>query len=341
MEEDDGLVFHRLAQAGRLVPITSTFPSTTCTALTTLWTGYAPAAHGSLAYELFLRELGVAASVLFFWPVRYRQRDVLGQWGIDPETFIPVPGLAERIVDQGARTHALISKTYATSMLTRMLQRGVQETGGFVGQGDMWLELQRAIEKHQDNKLFLTLYCHTIDSITHQYSPDDASWRLELRAMARMLEEGFLSRLTPRQREGTLLLITADHGGVPTLFQDAIQLSHHPDLREALLFPPVGETRVPFLHTRGDNLDFVLSCMEKLSHSFATLTREQILQSGLLGPGPTYVETPHRLGDLVGIARGNHFLAQHETHLKMKGRHGGLSPQEMLVPLVGVRLDAL
>jgi hypothetical protein len=232
-------------------------------------------------------------------------------------------------------------------MLTKILQRGVHETKGFVGQGDMWLEMQRAIARHhdgrhRDSKLFLTLYCGSIDGITHQYGPDDESWHLELRAMARMMDEGFLSRLTPEQRDGTLLLITADHGGVPTLLHDAIQLDHHPELGDALLFPPVGETRVPFMYARADRLDFAQAYMaERLGHSFVTLTREQVLQSGLLGPGPIYVETPHRLGDLVGIARGNHFLAQNDHHLKMKGRHGGLSPREMLVPLIGVRLDAL
>ena len=108
------------------------------------------------------------------------------------------------------------------------------------------------------------------------------------------------------------------------------------------MFPPVGETRVPFLYARGDRLDFIKTYMqERLSNSFVTLTREQVLQSGLLGPGPMYVETPHRLGDVIGIARGNHFLAQNDHHLKLRGRHGGLSPQEMLVPLIGVRLDAL
>jgi hypothetical protein len=255
-----------------------------------------------------------------------------------------VPGLAERLVSQGIRTHPLFPSAHAGSptLLGRILFRGVQEFDGYVGQGDMWLGLQRAIEKHGDNKLLLYLHCGTLDGITHHYSPDDASWGLELRNLARMMDEGFLSRLTTAQRDGTLLLITADHGGVPTLVQDAVQLKHHPDLRDALLFPPVGEARVPFLHTRGDNRESVRAYMEeRLRKEFVTLTREQVLESGLLGPGPLYVETPHRLGDLVGVARGNHYLAHTKGHLQMRGQHGGLSPQEMLVPLIGVRLDAL
>ncbi len=80
---------------------------------------------------------------------------------------------------------------------------------------------------------------------------------------------------------------------------------------------------------------------EHLGEAFVTLTRKQVLASGLLGPGPLATETPHRLGDLVGVAYGDRYLASKSRQLKMLGRHGGLTPAEMLVPLLGVRLDAL
>lgn len=347
MRADPTLIFHRLAQAGSLLPISSTFPSTTCTALTTLWTGCAPAAHGSLAFEVWLREFGVAASILFFWPAHYHHRDALLGWGLDLETFIPVPGLAQQLAEQGVVTHALIDKSYASSAFTRMTQRGVRATDGFISVGDMWLNLARALAQYRDDKLLFVLYCGTVDGITHQYSPADPSWTLELRSMARMLEEGFLAQLTPAQRQGTLLLITADHGGVDTPLKDAIQIKHHPDLRDALRIQPLGESRTPFLYARPDSLDRVRRYMqERLGRSFVTWTRQQVLDSGLLGSGPLspgllYRETPHRLGDLVAVARGNRFMSQDDHHLKMKGRHGGLSATEMLVPLLAVRLDAL
>ena len=131
MAQNPDLIFHRLAEAGRLMPITSTFPSTTNTVLTTLWTGYSPAAHGVLAYELYLRELGVAASALFFWPIHYRQRDALADWGLEAEEFVPVPGLAKRLANQGIDTYGLISKAYGDSFLSRMHRRGVKKTPGF------------------------------------------------------------------------------------------------------------------------------------------------------------------------------------------------------------------
>jgi len=342
MQADDELIFHRLVEGGTLLPITSATPSTTCTVLTTLWTGYSPAAHGILAFEVLLRELSVAASLLFFYPIHHRQRDALSDWGVKADTFVPVPGLGEQLAAQGITTYSMIHKAYAHSMLSRICHRGVQGVVSFVGAGDMWLGLQRIIERHLDEKLYIMAYWGTMDGITHDYSPDDESWDVELRGISWMMEKGFLSRLTPKQREGTLLLLVADHGGISTSPKTAVQFDDHPSLRDALSLPPLGEGRMPFLHTHADTFERARSYMQdQLSPSFVTLTREQVLSSGLLGPGPMYLETPHRLGDLVGLARGSHYLTRNDRQLKMKGRHGGLLAQEMWIPLFGVRLDAL
>ncbi|MCI0476903.1 MAG: alkaline phosphatase family protein, partial [Anaerolineales bacterium] len=62
--------FHKLLQRGaNLVPITSTFPSTTTAALTSLWSGYTPAEHGFIGFQLFLREQSVRANMIRFSPV--------------------------------------------------------------------------------------------------------------------------------------------------------------------------------------------------------------------------------------------------------------------------------
>ena len=343
MAADESLIFHALSQAGRLAPITTVFPSTTNTTLTTLWTGYSPAAHGILAFELVLRELGVAASTLFFWPVHHRQRDELEAWGLEADDFCPAPGLAQRFAAQGIDVYSLISKAYARSMLSRIHRRGARETIGYVCGADMWLQLLRLCARPaRGKKLFLSAYWDTLDGITHRWGPDDESWRLELRGLSQMMRDAFLDRLTPAQREGTLLLITADHGGVPTPPQAAVRLDKHPGLRDSLTLPPVGESRVPFFYTRPSTLERAQAYVqEHLSSAFSLLTREQVLESGLLGPGDMAAETPFRLGDLIGVARGAHYWAREKAQIKMLGRHGGLTPQEMLVPLLGVRLDAL
>jgi hypothetical protein len=77
-----------------------------------------------------------------------------------------------------------------------------------------------------------------------------------------------------------------------------------------------------------------------LAEQFVFMSQEEVLQNGLLGPGEMYAEIPHRLGDIVGFAKGRHYLARNlEKSAKTLGRHGGLHAQEMLVPLLALRLD--
>jgi hypothetical protein len=45
----------RLLAEAVLAPITSVAPSTTASALTSLWTGQPPAAHGIMGYEMYLK----------------------------------------------------------------------------------------------------------------------------------------------------------------------------------------------------------------------------------------------------------------------------------------------
>ena len=52
-------IFGDLAARGSLAPITSVFPSTTVSALTSIWTGLPPLRHGFLGTRLLLQKLGV------------------------------------------------------------------------------------------------------------------------------------------------------------------------------------------------------------------------------------------------------------------------------------------
>jgi hypothetical protein len=121
----EGKVFSDIADAGRFFPLTSVFPSTTSAALVTLRTGRPPAEHGWLAYEMYLREFGVAANAILLCPVWSAERDMLVSWGLDPETLVPVPALAEHLAGQGIATSGTLSAFFANSGFTKMLYRGM------------------------------------------------------------------------------------------------------------------------------------------------------------------------------------------------------------------------
>ncbi|MDY7042050.1 MAG: alkaline phosphatase family protein [Chloroflexota bacterium] len=341
MARGDAPAWNRLAERGELFPITTIFPSTTNAVLTTMWTGYSPAAHGLLAFELYLREFGVVASALFFWPVAYHQHDMLVEWGLKPKEFVPVPAVGDVLRKQGIAMRTFTRERYIESALSQMHRRGLERIDGFVGASDFWVGLRRALGDSQEERLLISAYWDEVDGISHKYGPDDDSWFVELRTIGHMMEKEFLQRLSPAERDGTLLIITADHGVVPTLPEMAVKLDDHPVLRDALLIPPVGESRAPFFYPRAGHHETVRNYLDgELGDAFVTLERSTVLESELLGPGPVYRETPYRLGDLLALPRGQHYLAKKEKSLDMLGRHGGLSPVEMLVPLFIARLDA-
>lgn len=334
--------FHRLAQQGRLLPLTTTFISTTNSVLSTLWTGRPSVEHGLLAYSLYLREWLMAVEAIGFSAVHEPFANTLLTWGFQPEAFLPVPSMGQVFAAQGVPTYSVIADRYTETPLSLMHFRGVEEVAGHLTASDFWVTLRRMLAQHRGERMVLGGYWSAVDSLAHRWGPLDETGEAEIRSLSLLMDELFLRRLDPADREGTLLLLTADHGQITTNPASAVLLEEHPALQDALWMTPLGESRVPFFYVRQGRYDEVRAYLSaNLTEQFLFLSQDEVLQSGLLGPGKPHPEVRHRLGDLVGLARGDAFLAHDEKDMRrLQGRHGGLSPQEMLVPLFAVRLDA-
>ncbi len=343
MARHEGLVFHRLAETGRLRPITTTFLSTTNSVLSTIWTGRPPVAHGLLGFELYLREWMMAVEAITFSSPFEPFSNTLGRWGHDPETFLPVPALGQLLDAQNITSVAVIHKQFTTTPLSRMHFRGALEVRGHAEASDFWLSLRRSLQHHRGKRLLLSGYWSVVDSLAHKFGPGDETGEAEVWTMATAMEELFLNRLPEKDRAGTLLLMTADHGLIAASRPATVVYAEHPALRDMLWMPPIGEGRVPFFYVRRGCYAGAWDYLhEHFGEQFAFYSREQVLDSGLLGPGAVYAEVPFRLGDIIGIAKGGGgFVRTNEDLDRLAGRHGGLSPEEMLVPFLAVRLDAL
>jgi len=340
LQADESLSFAHLARQGCLVPLTSVFPSTTATALATLWTGRTPAEHGLVGYALFLQEYGVVTDMLSLKPMRGQGRETLVDWGLEPEKFLPVPGLGEFLGPHGITCRLLIHQQYVDSPLSRMLHRGMAERRGYISSSDMWVSIRHMLAQYRDERLLLVAYWGGVDGIAHVYGPTAETWPAEIRNLAFSLEREFLRPLSPADREGTLLIITTDHGQVFAPPEQAVLLTKHPPLWRALVLPPLGESRAAYLHVRRGQVKMVRAYLEEqLAGRFVVLDSEVALEAGLLGKGEIAPETPPRIGDLIALARGEASLHWGYREPKLWGRHGGLTPEEMLVPLLMVRLD--
>ncbi len=293
----------RAADYGRFAPLTSVFPATTNAALTTLHTGRTPGAHGMLAYSLYLREFGTVAEMIQLRP--FFGKGDLAQWGLDPETFVPVPGIGRLLGEQDVLAAHFINKAFVNTPLSRIFYRDYHALQPVNSATDMFVGMRQFLEAHPKEKLLLSAYWGSVDSIAHQRGPTHPAWAAEVESLTWSLENHFWRPLSPSMRDGTLLVILADHGQTTVDTSQALIVEEEPLLDQALLLPPTGEARAAFLYPRaGRSVEVEALFEDELRDRFALLKSAEALEAGLFGLPPWHERTRERAGDLLALARG-------------------------------------
>ncbi len=340
LDQFPGCLWARLAQRGRLLPMTSIAPSTTATALATVGSGVEPIAHGLLGYELWLREYGALAEMLSVKPAFGTGQETLLDWGFKPERFIPAPGLGALLAREGVETTALVPTRFITGGLTRMCYRGFTRMIGYAHVGGMWALARHALERDRAARSLYFLYWGGIDSAIHQHGSAGGHWQAAFHTATRSCEEQFISRLGPREREGTVCVLIADHGFVDSPEPLAHDTDADPVLRRELAIPYSGEARMAYLHCLAGDSDAALGAIQgALGSDFIVRRTRDLAAAGLFGQSAPAPESLARMGHFVALARGECYLDRREVRKKLRGRHGGLTPEEMLIPWLATRLD--
>ncbi len=323
--------------------LTSIFPSTTVAALSSLWTGAAPAQHSMVGLRLFMPDYAVITQMLSFTPTFGKYPDALIDAGLEPESFLAVPGLAEQLAAADIETHAFKGREIVHSALSKMHDRGVTGEHGFSSVADMMVQMRRLLEEKAGERLFVNAYWPMVDTLSHAYGWDDEAVAAELRSVLHLLQVELLDKLSAEAKDGTALFIVADHGQVVTPPEQRILLDDHPRLKQMLLMRPSGEPRTAYLYAKhGRQADILRYIEEELGHAMVAFPADEALTAGMLGPLPHAPQTAERVGDIIVAMRQGYVLLttnEIEKADKMQGRHGGMTRAEMQVPWLGFRLD--
>ena len=328
------LALHRLIDSGAMLPITSVFPPTTVSALTTYSTGLTPQEHGMVGYRLYLRETSTITNMIRMSVLGSGKGDSALDEGIDPKTFLGVSTLYSRLRRAGVESHILIGKHISGSGLSSIIYDGKEKVHGTVTLSDMLVSARRILMRTQ-GKTFLSLYWGAPDGIAHTYGPWTDEFTAELRAIDAAIERELIGQV-----ENTLLIISADHGFVPMRESDYHDLTAIPELEHALLLPPLGEPRASYLYLREGTRKRVMAAFEEhLEDGLVVIDSDTALASGLFGIGPVREAVRDRIGDLIIVSTGPAaILHPYKDAIKLKGMHGGLTRDEMLVPLIVAKL---
>lgn len=339
---DHGDDLRRLVERSRLLPVTVPFPTTTTVALTTLYTGATPAEHGIPGHNAYLRELGDIVDLLRFSPAGEVRRDVYQERGVDNRALFPIETVFETLDRDGVAGISITRREFVNSALGRLHHHGA-ETYGYFDAADCFV-LTRQVLEATDGPCLIVTYWDSVDVLSHVYGPRSDAVRAAGAQVGTMLRREVLDAISPAVRRETLLLLTADHGQVLAPPEEALLLSEMEELADALLLPPTGQPRAPFLYPVAGRGDDVITALGRYPDRFVPMRSDEALDQGLFGPPQRAHERLRlRVGEYLALGRGGAQLLGRDvvrSELRTRGRHGSLTEEEVLVPLLALPLDA-
>ncbi|RKZ36147.1 MAG: hypothetical protein DRQ37_04770 [Gammaproteobacteria bacterium] len=307
--------------------LTSVFPATTASAVTSFFTGVAPQQHAVTGWFTWLKELGTVAVPLPFRP-RVGGADFT-MAGIAAVDVFHQPSIFSEL---DAQTHVVLPARLAGSAYTRF-HAGTAERHGCTSLDD-FIQLVSGIVHGADERSYVYAYWPELDAIAHSEGIESRS----AREHAQELDVAFAELLERCRGQEVSFIVTADHGLVDTRPQDWIHLDAHPALADGLALPLCGEPREAYCYLReGKRRAFEEYVASHLGHCCDAIPGAELISDGLFGLGEADERLKDRVGDYVLIMKDNFAIADRlvgEEPPSYVGVHGGMSDAELFVPLI-------
>jgi hypothetical protein len=307
-------------------PLTAGFPATTAASLSSLATGLPAGEHGLVGYTMALPGYDRAFNTLT-WSLYGLGPRVDLREEVVPEAFQPQSTLPEHAAAAGVPIHYLGPAFHKSSGLSRAIGRGqrfhpAESLEAIQEVALRWLDGQPAM---------VYGYYSRLDAAGHIDGIASQAWRDELVAVDHAVR--ILAEQLP---DGTVLVVTGDHGMVDLRPNERLDLADHPDLAAGVTLM-AGEARARYLRTMpGAASDVVSAWRSILGDRMWVWTRDEAITTGIFGPRVTD-QARVRIGDVVATAYGRVGIVQRDVdpaQARLNGHHGSLTPAEQLVPLL-------
>ncbi|MBI2572470.1 alkaline phosphatase family protein [Candidatus Woesearchaeota archaeon] len=304
----------------------SIFPSATAAAITTLMTGLSPLEHGIPGWYTHFPHINEMGAIL---PSKTRAGKPLKlSRNAFPQSLLnAVP----------VRKNLVIKKNLAKSKFNSLFVKW-DKTITFQNMGGMFRALRSAIAQSQTSptRTFTYVYWGGYDDLSHLYGKQSEKARVMLQELDKRLEEF----VKATKHSDTLLILTADHGQITTTRKNTILLNRDAHFVDCLRLPCAGEPRALFCYVRAERKQFFEKYVQQKYRTVLKIYKTSELLEHF-GPGKMHPEFLQRTGDYVLIPKENcvlRFFLKGEEEVFFPGHHGGLSDEEMIVPLIVKKL---
>jgi len=307
--------------------MTSVLPATTASAMTSFTTGVAPQQHGLTGWFMYLKEIGAVSVILPFatrvgglsLEKKVRYEDIYSQKsffeGLKGESF------------------ALKDKNYSDSVYSLLASKGAKRLA-FSNLNDFFRQIENTMKKSKKRK-FMLAYWAKFDSICHHKGTDSKE------ALKHFIQlDKKIARLAKSIKDtNTTIIVTADHGLIDTKEENKIiKLENHPELYETLSMPLSGEPRVVYCYVKPQKTkEFETYIKTKLKNACEMYKSEELIQKNYFGLYEPNEKIKDRVGDYTLIMKDNFIMKDvvfGEEKNNLIGNHGGVSREEMIVPLI-------
>lgn len=304
--------------------ITSVFPPTTAAAVTTVLTGDAPQQHGLTGWFMYFREL---ARVMAILPAHARA----GGFEMEEAALAQLLGHTP-FPDRIARPAYLVSPRFIVDSPFNRSHVGRARALAYddlEGMAAACAELTRT-----PGDKYVYAYWPTLDSLGHQFG----IWSDQARQHLLALDRAFERLLAALRGTDTLVIVTADHGQVDVPPGRTIDLADHPVLQDCLALPLCGEPRAAYCYLKpAHETAFDGYVRDHLSDRASAIRATEAVDRGWYGRGTPHPELGSRIGDRILLMKKDYAIKDWlpgEERYRMIGMHGGISDEELWVPLI-------
>ncbi len=342
---DAAPALRRFVTDGRVFRLTSQFPSTTAAHVTTMFTGYPVGQHGVYEWNYYEPSLDIIITPLLFTYAGTREREKLQELNPDLNTMFPRPTFLLDLKALGIESYIFLNRLFAFSTFTTFMVQGAHVVP-FATISHALTQLRLMLENTRGPALF-HLYYEAIDNLAHEHGPESPHVEAEIDTFLTVLERQFFAKLPPTLKD-TLILLFADHGVMAVSPEETVYINTHPLYTELApllrknargqVLAPAGSPRDMFLYVREDALPEAQEILARITDGRADIVpTEMLIAQGAFGRHPLSDRFLQRVGNLVILPRPREAVWWYEKdrfEQKQRGHHGGLSPEEMEIPLL-------
>ena len=317
---------HSLLRSATVEELQAVFLSTTASALATLATAQWPCFHGVPGWWTRLERTGITAVTLDHTE-RTTQKS-LSEFGVTVEELFPCASFWPRMHYE---PRSILPGELIDTPFSNYIGGGTARSG--------YADLNDAVKITSEAILsasgpsFTYLYLPQVDTLSHHEGPEHEAVLEQVLVLEQALAE-LVAALTGLAR----IVISADHGQAQVSEADRFVLLDHDPILRHLKCAPSGETNVPIFHVLPNCEEaFAAEFSARFGGHFILLSLGHVERLRLLGPGELSPIMKERMGHFVAIAQKPACIcvgSPDESGSDNNGIHGGLSPAEMLVPLI-------